>query len=198
MKDILFCLLAIVISYGLGSIPSGLLLSRYIGSGEDLRKKGSGNIGATNAFRVGGKLLGALTLIADFAKGYIAAMISLKIVSGNLGYLPAFFATIGHVFPVWLKFKGGKGVATSMGIMMAVNFAFGAFTLWAWVMILVITHISSLASLLSILIMTLASMFFLNIYIFLLYLALFVIVVYKHIPNIHRLLNREESKIINF
>ena len=193
----LFGFLAIIIAYLLGSIPSGFLLSKYLGKKEDLRKKGSGNIGATNAFRVGGKLLGILTLLADFTKGYIAVFIAKNITSECFIYLSAFFAVIGHIFPVWLKFKGGKGVATSLGVITAISFGSGLCAVWIWILLLLITHIASIASLVSIFIISLASIFFYNIYIFLLFIILFGLILYTHIPNIKRLLKRTENKIIN-
>ena len=140
-------LLAIILGYCLGSIPFGLIFSRILGHG-DLRKSGSGNIGATNALRTGGKLLGLLTLFFDALKG-VAAIYCSKYFCDDylLQMYVGFSAILGHVFPVWLRFSGGKGVATALAVITFLNWHVGLLSCIIWVVTLVITRISAVSAL---------------------------------------------------
>ena len=140
---------AAICGYLLGSIPWGLVLTRMAGLG-DIREIGSGNIGATNVLRTGNKFLAFLTLVLDASKGAVAALIFMQM--GELaGIVAAFAAVLGHNFPVWLKFKGGKGVATTLGALIAVSWPVGILTCCVWLLVAGAFKYSSLASILSIL-----------------------------------------------
>jgi glycerol-3-phosphate acyltransferase PlsY len=143
------CIL-VIFPYLLGSIPFGLLLTRAAGLG-DIRAIGSGNIGATNVMRTGHKWLGALTLLLDGAKGYAAVWLAVH-THGLLDFaaLAGVFAVCGHVFPVWLRFKGGKGVATALGVLIALNLVLGLTVCAMWLAIFFFTRISSLAAIIAI------------------------------------------------
>lgn len=180
-------------SYFLGSIPFGLIFARLLGK-EDLRTKGSGNIGATNALRVGGKVLGGLTFVFDFLKGVVAVLITANITSRpDLICLSALCAVLGHIYPVWLKFKGGKGVATAVGVILMINPTLGLFSILTWIIVFGFSRISSLASLSMITLTLLVSLFGSSyeqaIFIF----ALFLLIVIRHKDNIIRLRNRTEK-----
>lgn len=141
--------LFIVLGYLLGSIPFGLIFSKILGHG-DLRKFGSGNIGATNALRKGGKLLGALTLIFDALKGVFAICIAKCFCDDYLLQIYVGFASIiGHIFPVWLKFRGGKGVATSFAVITVLNLYVGLISCIIWLISLFLTRISAVSALIS-------------------------------------------------
>jgi glycerol-3-phosphate acyltransferase PlsY len=137
-------------SYLLGSIPFGLVLTHIV-KGEDVRKKGSGNIGATNTFRVAGKMLGALTLFLDTVKGIIPIIIAryLYPTSELTHFACGFFAFIGHIFPIWLKFKGGKGVATAFGILAILSFPLALIAFITWAITFIIGRMVSLASIIA-------------------------------------------------
>lgn len=137
-------------SYLLGSIPFGLVLTHIV-KGEDVRKKGSGNIGATNTFRVAGKMLGALTLFLDIVKGIIPIIIAryLYPTSELTHFACGFFAFIGHIFPIWLKFKGGKGVATAFGILAILSFPLALIAFITWTITFIIGRMVSLASIIA-------------------------------------------------
>ncbi len=137
--------LLVIAAYGIGSIPFGYLLLKATGKG-DIRKLGSGSIGATNVLRNANKSLGLLTLILDALKGYLAVYIGKKF---QVESLCAFAVIIGHLFPVWLKFKGGKGVATYLGVLLALAFPLGLQAFLAWVGFAFLFHYSSLASILT-------------------------------------------------
>ena len=181
-----------IISYLMGSIPFGLILTKIFLK-KDIREIGSGNIGATNALRTGNKLIGYSTLILDVLK----AVIPVLYVKNNFPdavYISALCAFIGHVFPVWLKFKGGKGVATYVGILFSLNIIFGLVFGICWLIIFFISKYSSLASLIGslsipvyILIMEdLENVFF--------YAIMFILIFFTHRENIKRLKNKEETK----
>jgi glycerol-3-phosphate acyltransferase PlsY len=145
-------LIAIFLAYLLGSIPSGLLLTKAAGLG-DVRAIGSGNIGATNVLRTGNKKLAGLTLLCDGLKGALAVWLAGKI-NGRLPLSPSFdmyaaglAAVLGHVYPVWLHFRGGKGVATTLGVILALSPLAGAFFVILWLAVFIQTRISSLAAL---------------------------------------------------
>lgn len=148
MLDMYF-LDAIIPAYLLGSIPFGLLLTRLAGLG-DVRKIGSGNIGATNVMRTGHKWLGILTLLLDGGKGFAAVYFAQLVLKPDAAIAAGLFVVIGHIFPVWLRFKGGKGVATTIGVMFALNWVLGAIVCGMWLIMFGLMRISSVASLVSI------------------------------------------------
>ena len=133
-----------IISYLMGSIPFGLILTRVFLK-KDIRDIGSGNIGATNALRTGNKLIGFTTLILDISKAIIP-VIYVKINFPELIFITSLCAFLGHVFPIWLKFKGGKGVATYVGILFSINILLGTIFIISWIVIFIITKYSSLSS----------------------------------------------------
>jgi acyl phosphate:glycerol-3-phosphate acyltransferase len=137
------------LAYLLGSIPFGMLLARLAGLG-DVRKIGSGNIGATNVLRAGKKWVAALTLILDMLKGIAAVLLAQYIYNDMAGYCAGFFVVIGHAFPVWLRFRGGKGVATTIGVIFALDWPLGVIVCLIWLTTFYFMRISSLASLISI------------------------------------------------
>jgi glycerol-3-phosphate acyltransferase PlsY len=186
-------LLALAVGYLLGSIPFGLLLTRAAGLG-DIRAIGSGNIGATNVLRTGRKGLAAATLILDAVKGLAAVLICATF--GPLGAIGAAIgAVLGHMFPVWLRFKGGKGVATTLGVMWGLSWPVGAVTCAAWLLIAAVFRYSSLAALLSIVIGAIAAWFTLDWRVALAITVLVPLVWVRHHENIARLLKGTESKI---
>jgi len=137
------------IAYLLGSIPFGLLLTRFFG-GVDIRSIGSGNIGATNVMRTGKKWLGILTLLLDLGKGLLAVLFAKYVYDENAAVVAGLFAVLGHVFPIWLQYKGGKGVATSFGVFLAINWSFALVILAVWLGVFLLTRFSSLAAIVSI------------------------------------------------
>ena len=185
--------LVFFLSYISGSIPFGLVLVKFF-LNKDLRKIGSKNIGATNVLRAGNKFIAALTLFLDIFKG-VVPIIATNHYFSDLIYLSALAAFLGHTFPVWLKFKGGKGVATYLGIIFALSVKLGLFFCLSWILIALITKYSSLSSIISTLIIFLISFlennFELNSYLFI----TFVIILYTHKQNIIRLKNKTEDKI---
>ncbi|MCC9622706.1 glycerol-3-phosphate 1-O-acyltransferase PlsY [Thalassospira sp. MA62] len=181
--------------YLLGSIPFGLVLTRLAGLG-DIRKIGSGNIGATNVLRTGRKGLALLTLIGDVGKGAFAAWLFTTIYGPEPGIFAGAAAVIGHMFPVWLRFKGGKGVATTLGTLAAVNWIMGLCAALTWLVMALIFRISSLSALIAMIAAPLTAFFiaddqgagWLGVF-------LAVIVWLAHHANIRRLLRGEEPKI---
>ena len=137
-------LIVILFSYLSGSIPFGLILTKIFGD-QDIRNIGSGNIGATNVLRTGNKFLAALTLVLDILKGYIPVIIAQQYFPGLI-QLSCLLAFLGHVFPVWLKFKGGKGVATYLGILLALSIQLGLLFMFTWLVVSLIFKYSSLSS----------------------------------------------------
>ena len=134
---------AALLGYAFGSIPFGLILTRLAGKG-DVRKQGSGNIGATNVLRTGSKGLAAATLLLDLAKGFVPVFIARELFWFDMGWT-ALFAVLGHCFPIWLGFKGGKGVATNAGVCFGLAWELGAIYAVVWIGLLAITRISSVA-----------------------------------------------------
>ncbi len=183
----------LLLGYLLGSIPFGLLLTRFFGAG-DLRQIGSGNIGATNVLRTGRKGLAAATLLLDLAKGAAAVLIGEAILPGG-GVLGGLAAFIGHCYPVWLKFNGGKGVATMMGVVLALHWPCGLVFAVVWLGLLALLRISSLAGMSAAISAPVSAAFFGQIQIVLMLLALAMIVLWKHRANIDRLLNGTEPRI---
>jgi len=185
-------ILVISISYLMGSIPFGLILTKIFLK-KDIREVGSGNIGATNVLRTGNKTIGYLTLILDVIKAVIPVLY-IKFKFPELIYISSLSVFIGHVFPVWLKFKGGKGVATYVGILFSINYILGIVFAFSWLIIFFISKYSSLGSILSSL--TIPIFIFLNSsyeneYFF---IIIFVLILYTHRENVKRLVNKEESK----
>jgi len=188
-----------VICYFIGSIPFAYILTKLFGLG-DLRKIGSGNIGTTNVLRTGKKKLAFLVLFFDILKGFIPLIVLKNYLFTNFSELTvcaiASLTILGHIFPIWLKFKGGKGVATYIGYIFAINYIFGLIFVFAWIFIAFIKKYSSLASIVSLIILPL-SLYVMqsNKDINLLLLFISIIILVKHYPNILRLLNKTESKI---
>ena len=186
--------LALLIGYFLGSIPFGVILTRFAGAG-DLRQIGSGNIGATNVLRTGRKGLAAATLILDMLKGAAAVCLVGYLFGDDLKLLAGVGAFVGHCWPVWLKFKGGKGVATLMGIVAALSWQVGLVYALVWIAMLALTRISSLAGMAAALSAPVASFFFGRLSMAPMALGLALLVLWKHRDNIGRLLRGEEPKV---
>ena len=184
-------LIVIVISYFLGSIPFGLILTKLFLK-KDIREIGSGNIGATNVLRSGNKLIGYLTLLLDILKAIIP-VIYIKFNHTELIYISSLSVFLGHVFPLWLKFKGGKGVATYVGILFSINLIYGFIFCISWLLTFLLSKYSSLSSLIASLIVP-VYLFLVNGEKIFFYIILFVLIFYTHRENIKRLKNKEESK----
>ena len=185
-------ILVISISYLMGSIPFGLILTKFFLK-KDIRNVGSGNIGATNVLRTGNKRIGYFTLILDVLKAVIPVLY-VKLNFPELVYISSLSAFIGHVFPIWLKFKGGKGVATYVGILFSINYFFGIIFIVSWLIIFFISKYSSLGSILSSLLIPIfifLNSSYENQYFF---IIMFVLILYTHRENVKRLINKEESK----
>ena len=183
-----------LLAYLLGSIPFGLLLTRFAGLG-DIRKIGSGNIGATNVLRTGRKSLAALTLLLDFGKGLVAVLLGLTF-GPDMGIFCGFGVLLGHMFPVWLRFKGGKGVATAGGVLMALDWASGLVALAAWLLAAVVFRYSSLAALVACIVAPIFTYCLtLNIGKSEAIGLIALLVILRHHANIGRLMRGEESKI---
>ena len=181
-----------IICYLIGSIPFGYILTKVFLK-KDIRDIGSGNIGATNALRTGNKSIGYATLILDILKA-VAPVIYVKVFYQDFLYVASLCAFLGHVFPIWLKFKGGKGVATYVGILFAINFYFGIVFTITWFVTFFISKYSSLSSLVGAasipIYLLILSQF--NQVIF--FTIMFVLIFFTHKENIKRLKNKEETK----
>ena len=209
-------LLNVILAFLIGSIPTGYLLNKYFGHG-DIRKVGSGNIGATNVFRHSGKLLGLLTLLIDIGKGFLA------LAGLQYGYGFDFFSkeifiigssvVLGHIFSPWLKFKGGKGVATMLGVILFISMSCGDgsrhcsrfdflelesniffISVFSWLMIIFITRYVALGSVISLTIATVYSFFYIP-SLFLFFVLMTLLITYKHKDNFERIKNKTEDKI---
>ena len=181
-----------IISYLMGSIPFGFILTKIFLK-KDIREIGSGNIGATNALRTGNKIIGYATLILDISKAIIPVIYT-KINFPELIFVASLCAFLGHVFPIWLKFKGGKGVATYVGILFSINILFGLIFAISWLITFVLTKYSSLSSLigsLSLPVYLLVTGQTNNVIFF---IIMFVLIFFTHRENVKRLKNKEESK----
>ena len=186
-------ILALLFGYLLGSVPFGLVLTRLSGGG-DLRQTGSGNIGATNVLRTGNKAMAALTLLLDMAKGYAAVYIALQ-VSGGRGVLAGLGALLGHLYPVWLRFQGGKGVATLLGIVSALVPVAGLIFAVTWLGSLALWRYSSVGGMLAAISVPIA-VFALGEYAMMpMFIGLALLVLWKHRANIERLIAGEEPKV---
>ncbi|MCY4007364.1 MAG: glycerol-3-phosphate 1-O-acyltransferase PlsY [Rhodobacteraceae bacterium] len=183
-----------IVAYLLGSIPFGLLLSRFMGLG-DLRKIGSGNIGATNVLRTGSRIAGLLTLLLDAAKGFLPVFIAgtLDMPSALMAALAAF---IGHVHPVWLRFRGGKGVATYLGILIALDPLVGLSVGLVWAVAFAILHISSVSSMTAALVAPIATALFVGTQPALVMTVLSLWILIRHHQNIRRLLAGTEPRSV--
>ena len=184
--------LILIISYLIGSIPFGFLLTKIFLK-KDIREIGSGNIGATNALRTGNKLIGYSTLILDISKAVILLLI-IKFNFSEYLFISSIAIFLGHVFPIWLKFKGGKGVATYVGILFCINFYLAVIFIIVWFVVFIISKYSSLASMIASLFVPLSSYFLLNDINYYFYIILFLLILITHIENIKRLKNNTESK----
>ena len=181
-----------VYSYLLGSIPFGLVLTKIFLK-KDIREIGSGNIGTTNVLRTGKKSLAITTLMLDLLKGYFSIIITVNYFENLISY-SALICFIGHIFPVWLKFKGGKGVATYLGVILALSYKFFLIFGITWRILSFLFRYASFSSVVSSLIVFVYSYFYINNFSLILFIF-FVIIVYTHRENIVRLKNSEESKI---
>jgi len=185
---------ALVLGYLLGSIPFGLILTRLAGGG-DIRAIGSGNIGATNVLRTGRKGLAAATLIGDMLKGTMAVIVAGYMAGPQAAMVAALGAFLGHLFPVWLRFKGGKGVATYIGVLLGLFWP-GAVAFCAiWLATAVASRYSSLSALVASAVTPITLWWFGHLPLALLFLLLTALLWWKHRPNIERLLNGTEGKI---
>ena len=198
-------IIVILFSYLSGSIPFGLILTRFLG-GQDVRKIGSGNIGATNVLRTGNKYLAATTLILDILKGYAPVVVTQNYFPEYI-QLSALLAFLGHIFPFWLKFKGGKGVATYLGILLALSYSLGFLFMFTWVAVSLIFKYSSLSSMFSSLTVLVVTFFrettikaidpnfifedSINLILFI----FFILIIFTHRKNISNLKKRTEQKI---
>ena len=213
--------LNVILAFLIGSIPTGYLLNKYFGHG-DIRKVGSGNIGATNVLRHSGKLLGLLTLLIDVSKGFLAVVwldrISVKgssfVVDGEVViFVIGSSVVLGHIFSPWLKFKGGKGVATMLGVILYIShscykscssidmyyfldFRNNIFfvSIFSWLMIIFFTRYVALGSVISLTIATIYSFFYLP-DLFLFFALMTLLITYKHKDNFERISNKTEHKI---
>jgi len=181
-----------VYSYLLGSVPFGLILTKIFLK-KDIREIGSGNIGTTNVLRTGKKSLAVTTLVLDLLKGYFSIIITFTYFENLISY-SALICFIGHIFPIWLKFKGGKGVATYLGVILALSYKFFLIFGISWLVLSFLFRYASLSSIISSLIVFVYSYFFINNFSLILFIF-FVIIIYTHRENIVRLKNSEESKI---
>jgi glycerol-3-phosphate acyltransferase PlsY len=187
-------LAALVLGYLLGSIPFGLILTRAAGLG-DVRAIGSGNIGATNVLRTGNKKLAAATLIGDALKGTAAVLIAGHFWGPQAAILAGFAAFIGHIFPVWLGFKGGKGVATYLGVLIGLAWPVALLFAVVWLLVAYLTRYSSLSALTASVVAPLALLGLGHYEQAILFIVLAVLLFLKHRPNIVRLLAGTESRI---
>ena len=188
-----------IIFYIIGSLPFALILTKLFGFG-DIRNVGSGNVGATNVLRTGNKFLAFFVLCLDIIKGFIPFLIC-QIYFNEMNMINKLIichsAIIGHIFPIWLKFKGGKGVATYIGFLFGLNPYIALLFLIVWLIIAATTKYSSLGSLVAILVAPTYFIFInFNFYIGVFFIYLSLVIIIKHAENIKRLLNKTESKII--
>ena len=180
-------------SYLLGSIPFGLIITKIF-LNQDIRNIGSGNIGTTNVLRTGKKSLAVATLIFDILKGYVSVIITLRYFN-DLIYFSALICFLAHIFPVWLRFKGGKGVAVYLGIILALSFKFGIIFGITWLLILSIFRYSSLGSMIGALIVFVYSITLSNNTLSIFLFIIFIIILFTHRENIIRLKDSKENKI---
>ncbi|MGL9717975.1 MAG: glycerol-3-phosphate 1-O-acyltransferase PlsY [Wolbachia sp.] len=185
--------IVLILSYVLGSIPFSLIITKI--KGIDLREVGSGNIGATNVARTGNKFLAALALLLDSFKGFVAVYIAQQFFDNDdfYIYISAILAVLGHMFPVWLKFSGGKGVATTLGVLIALNIPTVLAFVFVWLAMFLTFRYSSLASLVATAAVVATSFFFQK-DLFLALLIVAILIFLKHYRNIANLLQGKEYK----
>lgn len=210
--EIIIVVCVVLSSYFIGSVSSAVIISKLM-SGKDIREEGSGNAGATNMLRVHGKGAGALTLVCDILKGVIAILLSMlfdmwlksaapdSIFIGNLAYIAGFFAVIGHDFPIFFKFRGGKGVATSLGVVLMLNWKIGLIVLALALIIMIVSRYVSLGSITAAVSYPILVIGFMvgsekwNVFYILSAVLLALVLILKHHANISRLLKGEENKL---
>ena len=185
-------ILILLVCYFLGSIPFGFILTKFFLK-QDIREIGSGNIGATNVLRTGNKSIGYLTLLLDILKAVIP-VIFIKINFSEYLFISSLSVFLGHVFPIWLKFKGGKGVATYLGILFCINYILGFVFILVWFLIFLIFKYSSLSSILATFTIPIFYYFFINNENYYFFIIMFILIFFTHRENIKRLLNNTESK----
>ena len=188
----------ILMSYLFGSIPFAYILPKIFGIG-DIRNIGSGNVGATNVLRTGNKVIAVIVLLFDILKGFIPMFLLKNFIFTNdslIIYIIGSLAIIGHIFPIWLKLKGGKGVATYIGFLLAANYILGIIFILCWLIVAGFKKYSSLASIVSLIIIPIFILFlsYDNTIVYL-FCLISIIVISKHYSNILRLLNKTENKI---
>ena len=181
-----------MISYLMGSVPFGFILTKIFLK-KDIREIGSGNIGATNALRTGNKTIGYSTLVLDILKA-VAPVIYVKIFYQDFLYIASLCAFLGHIFPIWLKFKGGKGVATYVGILFAINIYFGIIFTIFWFITFFVSKYSSLSSLVGAASIPIYSLILSQFDQGIFFTIMFVLIFFTHRENIKRLKNKEETK----
>jgi acyl phosphate:glycerol-3-phosphate acyltransferase len=185
---------ALLLGYALGSIPFGLLLTHAAGLG-DIRQIGSGNIGATNVLRTGNKGLAAATLLLDAAKGAVAVLIARYFLGETAAMLAGLAAFLGHIYPVWLGFKGGKGVATYLGVLLALAWQLAALFAILWLSVAALMKISSLAAIVATIAVPIAAWIWGDSDLAIVVTLMSAVVVIKHRANIERLMAGEEPRI---
>ena len=183
---IIFC------SYLIGSIPFGFILTKFFLK-KDIRNIGSGNIGATNALRTGNKLLGYSTLVLDILKAVLPLLI-IKNYFTDYIFISSLSVFLGHIFPIWLKFKGGKGVATYVGILFCLNYFLGFVFVGIWFLIYLVFEFSSLSSLIASLTIPIYQFYYNEEQNYYFYIIMFILIFFTHRENIKRLINKTESK----
>jgi acyl phosphate:glycerol-3-phosphate acyltransferase len=193
-SDPLILILVAVFGYLLGSVPFGIVITRALGLG-DLRKIGSGNIGATNVLRTGNKPAAAATLILDAGKGGIAVLIARALVGGDAAQIAGLMAFLGHLYPVWLGFKGGKGVATFLGTLLALSWPVGLAACASWLVAAALGRISSLAALVAAASSTFWMVLFGQSHMIFVGMIMTLLVYWRHRENIARLRAGTEPKI---
>ena len=182
----------ILLSYLMGSIPFGFILTKIFLK-KDIREIGSGNIGATNVLRAGNKIIGYITLSLDILKAIIPLLI-IKFNHSEFLFISALSIFLGHVFPLWLKFKGGKGVATYVGILFCINYILGFVFIICWLIIFIISRYSSLSSLIASLTIPFYHFFIINNNNYYFFIILFILIFFTHRENVKRLINNTELK----
>ncbi len=188
-----YIITAFIGGYSIGSVPFGLIFAKLFGLG-DIRNIGSGNIGATNVLRTGKKGVAAATLIADILKGVMATLIGM-LFGPDIGIVAGLGAFLGHLFPVWLRFKGGKGVATAIGIILTISWETALVAILVWLLTAVLSRLSSLAALLGAISAPLAAWWLTTPQITEFFLLISVLIWAKHFSNIRRLIAGKETKI---
>ena len=184
--------LIILLSYLMGSIPFGFILTKILLK-KDIREIGSGNIGATNVMRTGNKMIGYITLSLDILKAIIPLLI-IKFYYPEFLFISALSIFLGHVFPLWLKFKGGKGVATYVGMLFCINYILGFVFIICWLIIFIVSRYSSLSSLIASLTIPFYHFFIIDNNNYYFFIILFILIFFTHRENVKRLINNTESK----